>query len=200
MGSESWMGVLFVLPLHMMSRAAGPTYQAGRWERRPSSGWGGGSETVNLSGRSDTSNQCWQSVRCHTSRLYPAPSRDSLSSSPPPFTSRWIFSHSQTLKTLLTATARASKWGKCVRHVCDVVFRAGGYAGQTTLVSQCEQTAKKRIMHSDVGGGSRGTAALKLGGPHWWIILSYEVIVNLSTNASMSLGNTTPFCGCHSCL
>lgn len=142
MGSESWMGVLFVLPLHMMSRAAGPTYQTKQWVRRLSLGWGGGgSETVNLSGRSDTSSQCWQSVRCHTSRLYPPPQLLVLQSSP--FTSRWIFSRSPTLKTLLTATVRASKWGKCVRRVCDVVFRAAGYAGQITLVSQCEQTAKK---------------------------------------------------------
>lgn len=36
--------------------------------------WGEeGSELVNLSGRSDTSSQCWQSVWCHTSRLCPPP-------------------------------------------------------------------------------------------------------------------------------
>lgn len=135
-------GVVWAATPHDVPRSRADI--SGRAMRTPSLiGSGGGSETVNLSGRSDTSSQCWQSVRCHTSRLCPPPSRNSLSSSPPPFTSRWIFSRSPTLKTLLTATVRASKWRKCVRRVCDVVFRAAGYAGQTTLVSQCEQTAKK---------------------------------------------------------
>lgn len=93
--------------------------------------WGEeGSELVNLSGRSDTSSQCWQSVWCHTYRLCPSPSCNFfLSSSPPPM-SRWIFSHSLTLKTLLTATVTVSKWGKCVRCVRDVIFRAPGSARQ----------------------------------------------------------------------
>lgn len=53
-----------------------------------------------------------------------------------------------------------------MRRVSDVGFKAPGYTEQTALVSQCEQTTKKRIMHTDVGRGSGGTAALMFGGPH----------------------------------
>lgn len=62
-----------------------------------------------------------------------------------PPASRWIFSHSLTPKTLLTARAtareRESEENVCA-CMCDVVW-APGYANRTALVSQCEQTPKK---------------------------------------------------------
>lgn len=144
---------VFVLPLHVISR---PPPHPGRHirlgnENVVSRRGEEGSEPVNLSGRSDTSSQCWQSAWCHTSQLCPSllPQLLFLQSYPTPphhhyrpcraeyFHVPWLS------KTLLTATVRASKWGKCVRWVCDVVFKAPGYAEQTALVSQGEQTTKK---------------------------------------------------------
>lgn len=53
-------------------------------------------------------------------------------------TSRWIFSHSPTLKALLTSLCGSESEEK----MCDVAG-APGYAERTALISQCEQTPKK---------------------------------------------------------
>lgn len=93
--------------------------------------------------RPETLRQHWQAVWCRPSKPCPHPS-PILISLVLHLMSHWIFSHSPTLKTLLTATVRERQSEENECSVCVMwFFWAPGYANQTVLVKHCEQRTKK---------------------------------------------------------
>ena len=170
--------VPFVLPLYMMSY----TTESERslpwprvhepWKADTSNPGDGSGESVmshrtearlvpvNLSGRPDTS--ATQRLAASVALHFQAPTLFFLSSCPPPTASRWIFSHSLTLKALLTAPATASERASRVRKMC-VLYVWCGFSSSGLRQPQCTRQpmwtdAQKGIMHADEGGGGcRGT-------------------------------------------
>lgn len=205
------VGPLFVLPLHVMSPPSPPPARAERsdWTLRMSSLVGmrrGPSLLTFQEGQTHQANaDSLGGVTLPSSA--PHPHLLFLSRTPHPLCHPLIhvalniftFPDSPAKKKkkhTLTATVRASKWGKCVRRVCDVVFKAPGYTKQAMPV--WTDNKKKKNNSYWCGEGVRRDRSFKVRwpptvAPNWWIILSHEVIVNLSTNASVPLGNTGHF-------
>lgn len=140
----------------------------------------------------------WPDASANTGSLcgITLPNPLSLSSSPlwsyPP-SSRWIFSHTLTLKTLLTAraTARERESEENVCPVCVMWLKL-----QATLTKLCSSGTKKRIMHADEWVCVRVNLKVR------WPPLYGCTLVNNSVSwgwlMSVPFRDTVAFCCCHS--
>lgn len=174
--------ILFVLPLYMMS------YTTESERSLPWSPW------VHEPWKTDTSNWATRAERvsCHIGRRggwclltfkdgqtsqptlavcvvshfqSSTPSPPNLSSLVLPPASRWIFSHSLTLKTLLTARATVREWGRCVCAVCVMWLELRATPTKLRSSANVNRHQKNRIMHADEGGAQGSGCGLKVRWP-----------------------------------